>query len=371
MKKVSLFLFYPLGVNNLCEFIKLCLSIIDRFIGRMIRPFFGKIEPEVIQEIEDQFREGIPHVSQNVRLAYYSGNSIFILRNEDGIVAYAVIEVCRFHKAILEFGPIIKTGIDSKDVFTHLREILRKNGIWYLIYQGDSADKNERLKKYFGKNLLLKEEKGWATAMKFLDITEEELFASFNENHKRNIKKAEKEGINPFTIRSENEFKNLIGIFHRMYQERKIHYYKINLENDLWALYNYIQETGKGFILGAQLNEQLLGGIIITFDGENGFYNFGASDRRSKKPVLHILFNHVFKELKLKGVKVLDLGGYDKDSKDPQFNALNKFKEGFGVEVVQYSPKLTLATSFVGGYFIDTSVRLRNVVLSAIGKHIS
>ena len=329
---------------------------------------FEVITPGLAGEIEQQF-EGIHfHVSQHPRLALFSKNHCFVLRQHNAIIAYAIVEVYRFHKAVLEFGPILSSAnVNLHEVFQQLFIVLRKNSIWYLCYQGAS----EALNNYIPTPYIIQRTAGWATAFKYIALSPAALIGSFRENHQRNIKKAQRQQIEAKTLSTEGEFKQLIGIFHLMYSTRKIHYYKNSLEKELWALFHYIQETGNGIILIAQFNSQILGGIMITHNWNSAYYYFGASNRTSKLPIMHLLFLKAFEHLTLKGIVSFDFGGYDALEMDNQFIALNNFKDGFGVQVHQYPDKLCIATHKIGGPFIAWLMQTKKSVLQIWGKHIS
>ena len=320
-----------------------------------------------MQEIERQFAQRPPHVSQNPRLALYSGNHYFAIRSGEHILAYAIIEIYRFKKVYLEFGPVSSGEVSRKLIFNLLFETLKNNGYWYLSFQAENADWLTSIEP----DRIIQQTAGWATAFKQLDTDAVKLWGTLHQNHRRNIKKATKEGIVPVRIETEADFKVLIGIFHRMYAERRIHYYQADLEKELWALFQYITATGNGIVLKAELNGQVLGGIIVTCDSNGAFYNFGASDRKTKCPVMHLLFMKAFEILINKGIYQFDFGGYAVGTKDAQFAALNQFKDGFGVQIKTYPVRLIIGTSKIGGKLIFLLMGARTKLLRSMGKHTS
>jgi lipid II:glycine glycyltransferase (peptidoglycan interpeptide bridge formation enzyme) len=313
------------------------------------------------------------HQFQDPLRSIFVDQSCFTCKIEDEYVAYAVIDFNRFKRASLWFAPVIKKNLDVDPILKELFKCLAEKGIWYLVFQPENNEISEKMQIFLNRSKARKicSLKGWATAIKSLNLPMEQLFKNFTQNHRYCINRAKKNGITTKSVQSEEEFGKLLKIFHLMYEQRKIHYYANDLTKRLMGEFSFINESRKGNVIIAEKDGNILGGIILIYSGNSAFYTYGAMDKNEKLPVMYAAINHALSEVSKQNIPYLDFGGYLTDDSDSQFLAVNRFKNGFGVEIVQYPDKIIIATSLIKGYFIHLIVKLRNSLLYLLGKHVS
>jgi lipid II:glycine glycyltransferase (peptidoglycan interpeptide bridge formation enzyme) len=90
--------------------------------------------------------------------------------------------------------------------------------------------------------------------------------------------------------------------------------------------------------MGAFKEDELLGGLIIIFQGDTAFYYKGYIDHDKRSmPINHLAFYTAMIYSRDKNMKWFDLGGYATGTMDKQLLNINKFKDGFKGELVEFS----------------------------------
>ena len=93
-------------------------------------------------------------------------------------------------------------------------------------------------------------------------------------------------------------------------------------------------EPSRGALLLAFQQSSLLGGVVVVRSGERCWYTFGATSKREKYGVGHLLQWKALEWAKMNGCREYDFGGYREDTKA----GTAFFKRGFCDNVVHFLP---------------------------------
>jgi hypothetical protein len=183
----------------------------------------------------------------------------------------------------------------------------------------------------------------WSSLVVQLQVPEEEIFKGFSKGHKSDIKKALKNNIRVSECRSKEEFSAFCNIFSKMNRERGLGISEEENNRFLKNVFEYTMDRNKGKVLLVK-NEvgNILGGIIIVFQGKSSRYFKGASDMAYRHlPILHLAIWEAIRMSRSAGFEQFDLWGYNHFVQEPdQVFFINKFKKGFGGEFTYYPKKM-------------------------------
>lgn len=279
-------------------------------------------------------------------------NLIYLIcRIDDKIVLFCSIREIRniFIKyAQISFGPVFENITILLESIEYLVHYLKNKGFALLKMQlaletGAVADLIEyklnqrfKIKYYFDKY-------NWSSIRVPLSgRTENEIFKEFTKGHKSAIKKAIKCHVQTAELSNIEDLEEFCKIYHKMNVKRGIPSDIIDLKKKIIAMNNFLKDKRKGFILGVRdSTNQIIGGVIIVFQGNSARYYKGAADPEIRDlPVLHIAIWNSVKECKKLGYSYFDLWGYNHFvNKEDQIYGINRFKKGFGGEFLFY-PKI-------------------------------
>ncbi|HEY1871795.1 MAG TPA: peptidoglycan bridge formation glycyltransferase FemA/FemB family protein [Chitinophagaceae bacterium] len=183
----------------------------------------------------------------------------------------------------------------------------------------------------------------WSSLVVHLRDPEEEIFKSFSKGHKSDIKKALKNNIKVSECLSAEEFGIFCNIFSKMNRERGLGINEGENNRFLKNIFEYTTDHNKGKVLLVK-NESgdILGGIIIVFQGKCSRYFKGASDLAYRHlPILHLAIWEAIRMSKSAGFEQFDLWGYNHFVQESdQVFFINRFKRGFGGEFIFYPKKM-------------------------------
>ncbi|WNG50392.1 GNAT family N-acetyltransferase [Archangium minus] len=147
----------------------------------------------------------------------------------------------------------------------------------------------------------------------FIDLTrtEEELFARYHPNHQRNIRKAQKSGLE-FRVLLAHEALQHLEVFYRLYRAtmdkvQAVEYYYFSTE----YLERLFSRFGQDALLGAVFLEgRMISAALCLREGDTLVYHLGASD----KEALHLgtntfQFHHIALWARRNGLRAFHLGG--------------------------------------------------------------
>jgi len=185
----------------------------------------------------------------------------------------------------------------------------------------------------------------WSSPQLLLKDLGENPVSFYNDNHKRNIRKAVQLGYIVRSLRTEEEAGTLGEIYQKMYHRKKIHIPFPKPKETFIKIYDFLNSHKYGQMLGAfDSNGKLCGGIVLGYHDDMVFYHYGASDPgASGAPILHLVFNQgIVDAIEMKFNK-FDFGGFDTtaDSTD-SVSSVNRYKAGFRGTIVQYENVLEI-----------------------------
>ncbi len=200
--------------------------------------------------------------------------------------------------------------------------------------------------------------------LKLNDKSEDELFKGFSENHRRAIRKAEKNNLRCRKLITSADIEKFATGYYEMYLRRGI---KIPVEKNLKgfiSIYDWLMKENKGFFMGVYYEEIMIGGILILFRGERAEYYRGFTLPDEKKlPIGHIAFYEAMKLVKQEAIPYFDFGGYNilVDEKD-QVYQINKFKKGFHGEYFFYPPTMYFDLKPMGTTISSYLKKIRKII---------
>ncbi len=216
--------------------------------------------------------------------------------------------------------PIVYDDEQFEKILTYVTDYGKKNGWKYIEIRGGQKflDKNEPSECYFGHNL---------------DMTEgaNKIFSNFRNSTKRNIKKAEKEGVNcevEYSLNAVDEFYRLNSLTRRDHGLPAQPYYFFK------NIYNEIISKRMGFISIAKYKGIVIAGNVYLHHGENVIFKYGASDKiyHYLRPNNLVMWEAI-KWCCEKGYKNLCFGKTETDNE-----GLRQYKSGWGTQeyIIKY-----------------------------------
>lgn len=167
----------------------------------------------------------------------------------------------------------------------------------------------------------------------FIDLTrtEEELFARYHPNHQRNIRKAQKRGLE-FRVLIGHEVLQHLEVFYRLYratmdkvQAVKYYYFSIAYLERLFSRF------GQDALLGAVfLDGRMISAALCLREGDTLIYHLGASEKEALHLGTNIFqFHHISLWARRNGLRAFHLGGGHRER-----DSLFQFKHRFNPEGV-------------------------------------
>jgi len=305
-------------------------------------------ESEIIEFLESQ---NYYSVLQNPRwdkaVNRHKGRCFYISRAEGGIVAFSLITE-RIMVASLMFGPV---GVDAVQIFESVIRIgdyYANKGFARLevqlgipVNQASESIEYSIFRKINFKQGINKH--NWTSIEVCLNKQTDDLFRLFSNNHKRSITKSQKLGLKVEVLTQLTEIQKFSDLFDEMYKRRAV----FSPFNDSFEVFKeifvFFQNNSRGFFAGVyDAENNFCGGACFTITAKSLMYQYGCTSGKSKFPVLHIAFFEVMKMAKAMNLVSMDLCGVNLlvDEAD-QVYQINKFKTGFGGQVVYYPRKMT------------------------------
>jgi len=151
---------------------------------------------------------------------------------------------------------------------------------------------------------------------------EDELFASFRESTRRNIKKAETAEV---VCKTSTSFQAIEKFYSLNCLTRKQHAVPPQPFSFFKNVYKHIIARDKGFIVLASHKNNVIAGAIYFHFGRQAMYKYGASNRDyQKRRANYLVMWHAIRAYSQKGFETLDMG-----RTDPRNQGLNQFKTGW------------------------------------------
>ena len=210
--------------------------------------------------------------------------------------------------------PISDRTVNFKDVLHQLIDYGNKRHWNYFELRGGGQflQEEQNYTQYYGHSLTLQQR-------------EEEVFSSFRNSTKRNIKKAVKEGV---SVRISNSIESLTEFYRLNCITRKKHGLPPQPYYFFKSLHEHIISKKNGFLMLASHQERVVAGAIYFHYGKKAIFKYGASDQIYQ----HLRANNLVmweavKKYCLDGYDTLFLGRTETNNK-----GLRQFKAGWGAE---------------------------------------
>lgn len=178
-----------------------------------------------------------------------------------------------------------------------------------------------------------------------LEDKQEDILNNLRNNHKRSIRKALQMNLKVTEVADQSELAAFFEIIVKMSKIRQ-HEVGIYSLDQLIKINNYLINNKKGLILLIKdVNEIILGGVILVYQGISVRYFFGASDPDKRDiPTLHLALYEAIKKAKTDNFKFFDFWGYNHFASegDQVFN-INHFKKGFGGSYIFFAKKMNIS----------------------------
>jgi lipid II:glycine glycyltransferase (peptidoglycan interpeptide bridge formation enzyme) len=196
-------------------------------------------------------------------------------------------------------------------------------------------NKSLKIRTYFNRD-------NWSSIVLDLTMPEESIRSNFSKGHKSDLKKVEKNQISVGEPDSD-EFDKFCQLYVKMFKERGLPVDDRESLGYFGRVHDFLKRTGRGRILVVKDGTgQVLGGIILLFQGGQVRYFKGASDPAFRQiPVLHLALWEGIKKARAMGYRQFDFWGYNHfvTEKDQVF-FINRFKKGFGGKYSFYPKKM-------------------------------
>jgi CelD/BcsL family acetyltransferase involved in cellulose biosynthesis len=156
-----------------------------------------------------------------------------------------------------------------------------------------------------------------------LERSESEIYSGLSENHRRNIKKAMKDGL---TLRLDRSRESL-GDFYRLHcRTRKRHGLPPQPLSFFQNIFNHVLSRDLGVIVSALLSGKIIASSVFFHFGANAIFKYGASDTGylSYRPNNLVMWEAI-QWYKGRGAKSLNLGRTEVDNQ-----GLRRFKLSWG-----------------------------------------
>lgn len=163
---------------------------------------------------------------------------------------------------------------------------------------------------------------------------------SMNSNHRYYYKQAIKNNFS-FKVNPADNIDDFVHVHNDMTQSKELLHLKIN-PADIMQLAASFEENI--LIFTVYLDEEPVASCLVLLSGKKAFYYLAASSSLGRKTYAsYYMVKELFAYLSSVGIENFDFGGITPYNKEA--HGVNKFKEGFGGEIVNYLGEWETSTS--------------------------
>jgi lipid II:glycine glycyltransferase (peptidoglycan interpeptide bridge formation enzyme) len=302
-------------------------------------------------------------------ISFQAKHCYFMLIDDNEIKSFSKIRE-RFKFAHIEFGPVCCNRELMINTINEIINYYKKKSFIYLDIQmyyksGFDTDYIEfALSKHHRIKYIFNNENTKSSYEIDLSQSIEDIHRNFRDGHKWSIKKAVKLGITVEVVKDANEIDSFFRIYSKMCKARNIDEGELSAQNK-HEIYSYLIKNDKGQVLVAKdRDNDIVGGIIIVYQGNSVRFFKGASDDDKRDlPVLHIVLYEALKNSKMKGFKYFDFWGYNHfaDESNHVFY-INYFKKGFGGYYTFFAKKMNISLVPFGYYIYRCTKLLKDLI---------
>jgi lipid II:glycine glycyltransferase (peptidoglycan interpeptide bridge formation enzyme) len=312
---------------------------------------------------DDQYKAVVDlyHKNKPVSIEQYPGfaaansdNNIchYIQQDSAGVVtAYAQIDIRKFRIASISFGPIADSPKSYKEAILQIKKYCRTNLIpilrvtppYFISQYGEAY--YEELKSSVGFETSDREI-NWSTLILSTAPAEEDILKGFADNHRQSVKKAIKMGLEAQVVSDPGVIDTFSDQHSEMYEKRGLQTDRVKNRAHFRKLFDFFKKNDLGYFIIVKEGEKIIGGVCCVIQGNAVRYLEGYSHPDYRKyPISHIALYEAIKVAKNKGIPFFDFGGYANNVKEgDQLYAINKFKEAFRGEIVNYPKTILIFT---------------------------
>jgi RimJ/RimL family protein N-acetyltransferase len=181
----------------------------------------------------------------------------------------------------------------------------------------------------FGEPLRVHERKEY-----YIDLSQDldALFKCFSSNHRRNVRKAERQDFVCDIDRSETAFERHLSVFSHTQARRSERGESAAGINA--SLCRNVLASGDGFLMQLRHADEIVSSFLVLLTSKRAFYySGGTTEQGMRMGASHYLMWLAIRELKARGATTLSLGGIS--GTDPE--GLARYKLGFGATAVALS----------------------------------
>lgn len=280
------------------------------------------------------------HPDWNVKVEKYKHN-FFLNTDEKG-------NINCFGNILLSHGPLKTASINFGPAFNDYKVLTKaiaflhsyfssRKFIFFSIQLGTYKNNQTELLEYninkdFKVKYYFKPGNLWSSVYIDLSRSENEILKSFSNGHRRRINNSfSKNGI---TVKVKNDevcLQSFIRLYIKMYKLKNLPYTENEITDSFNNLNSFIYENNKGFMIYIFQKDDLVGGMMIVYQGNSARVYKGATDpERRDIPISHSGIFEAIKLCKAEGFLSLDLWGYNHfASKNDPVYSINEFKKGF------------------------------------------
>ncbi|MGD8306065.1 MAG: peptidoglycan bridge formation glycyltransferase FemA/FemB family protein [Ignavibacteria bacterium] len=210
--------------------------------------------------------------------------------------------------------PLFSDKVSFKDVFNEVLKFGQKHRLKHIELRGGNKFFSKSDVSTFDYNHTLD-----------LTIGEEKLIKKFSSNTRRNIKKADREGV---TVEITNSL-SAAEIFYNMNcVTRKKHGLPPQPKKFFMNLHKYVLSQNKGFIAIGKYNGTDIAGAVYLLFGDKAIYKFGASYIKYQ----NLRANNIVMWEAIKHITRTGYSSFCFGRTEPDNEGLRKFKLGWGTQ---------------------------------------
>ena len=236
-------------------------------------------------------------------------------------------------------GPLCATPEDLRSILPPLFEHAESQGVMSVTlspyFENTEAIQAESVLEECGARLCAIQGGHTQSVTVDLRLDEQEILRGFNDNTRRQIRKAEELAIDVAPPRSDDEARAFVAIYQRMSEERGAD----PLREEYLLRFRDLTLASldpHGVFLLARYDGKIVAGILLLHNHEQSWYIHGASDFSYRQiPLTFLLHWRAMQLLKARRIERYNFGGLESlDDERKAIRGISQFKLGFSKTVV-------------------------------------
>lgn len=244
------------------------------------------------------------------------------------------------------YGPVLNhvSSTVISEIKTEIKKIATKNNVAFVRFDFsfEAKESESLLKKFFLKSPLsstigayFQPREEWYT---HIDKSPEDILAAMHSKTRYSVRLAEKKGVT-VDIATTNLSEKLSVFLDLMRKTASRNGFSLHNDGYYKSYFEEIQKTGKGFLVEAVFDNEVLASHFVVVVGDVAHYVFGASSDSHKELCAPYLahFRAMLKAKEL-GLKYYNFGAVSLGQQNKKWQGLSQFKQKFGGEVFNHPP---------------------------------